>query len=165
MLQPEYRDLAAEYAELVKAHFGDRLVSLCFFGSVVRGEASPETDLYALVIADGLPRDLGLRIRDTNGIHSSLKKQPAYRRLRSERRSALISDIYLTRDEALSHPPILLDIADHGVLMYDRAEFLANVLGEIREKLKTLGGRKVRAKKGYYWVLKPDAKPTEVIEI
>jgi hypothetical protein len=49
--------------------------------------------------------------------------------------------------------------------MYDRAEFLANVLGEIREKLKTLGGRKVRAKKGYYWVLKPDAKPTEVIEI
>lgn len=94
LLQPEYRDLAAEYAELVKAHFGDRLVSLCFFGSVVRGEASPESDLDALVIADGLPRDLGSRIRDTNGIHGSLKKRPAYKKLRSEGRSALISDIY-----------------------------------------------------------------------
>jgi predicted nucleotidyltransferase len=165
LLQPEYRDLAAEYAELVKAHFGDRLVSLCFFGSVVRGEASPESDLDALVIVDGLPRDLGSRIRDTNGIHSSLKKHAAYRRLRSGGRSALISDIYLTRDEARSHPPILLDIADHGVVMYDRADFIADVLGEMREKLKALGARKVRAKKGYYWVLKPDAKPTEVIEV
>jgi len=165
LLQPEYRDLAAEYVELVKAHFGDRLVSLCFFGSVVRGEASPDSDIDALVIADGLPRDFGSRIRDTNRIHESLKKRPAYKRLRSEGRSGLISDIYLTQDEARSHPPILLDIADHGLIVYDRSQFLAEVLREIREKLKTLGARKVLAKKGYYWVLKPDAMPNEVIEI
>lgn len=165
MLQVEYRDLAAEYAELVKAHFGDRLVSLCFFGSVVRGEASPDSDIDALIVADGLPRDYGSRIRDTNRIHESLKKRPAYRRLRSEGRSALISDIYLNQDEARSHPPILLDVADHGVIVYDRVEFLAEVLREIREKLKMLGARKVLAKKGYYWILKPDAMPTEVIEI
>jgi len=165
LLQLEYRHLAAEYVELVKAHFGDRLVSLCFFGSVARGEASPESDMDALVIADGLPRDFGSRIRDTNSIHESLKKRPAYKRLRSEGRSALISDIYLTQDEARSHPPILLDIADHGLIVYDRSQFLAEVLREIREKLKMLGARKVLAKKGYYWVLKPDAMPNEVIEI
>jgi len=28
-----------------------------------------------------------------------------------------------------------------------------------------LGARKALAKKGYYWVLKPDAMPNEVIEI
>ena len=165
MIQPQYRDLAAEYVELVKAHFGDRLVSLCFFGSVVRGEASPDSDIDALVVADGLPRDFGSRIRETNSMHESLKKRPTYKRLRSERRSAQISDIYLTRDEALSHPPILLDIADHGLIVYDRDEFLAEVLRDVREKLKILGARKVLAKKGYYWVLKPDATPNEVIEI
>ena len=165
MLQPEYRDLTAEYAELVKAHFGHRLVSLCFFGSVVRGEASPESDIDALIVADGLPTGFGSRIRDTNKIHEFLKKRPAHRRLRSEGRNALISDIYLTRDEAQSHPPILLDIADHGVIVYDRGGFLAEVLRDIREKLKALGARKVIAKKGYYWVLKPDAMPSEVIEI
>lgn len=33
MLQTEYRDLAAEYVELVKAHFGDRLVSFIVFSA------------------------------------------------------------------------------------------------------------------------------------
>jgi len=165
LLQPEYRELAAEYVELVKEHFGDRLVSLCFFGSVVRGEASPDSDIDALVVADGLPRDFGSRIRHTNKIHESLKKRSTHKRLRSEGRSAQISDIYLTQEEARSHPPILLDVADHGLVVYDRAGFLAEVLREIREKLKMLGARKVFAKKGYYWVLKPDAMPNEVIEI
>ena len=89
----------------------------------------------------------------------------AYRRLRSEGRSAFISDVYLTPEEAESHPPILLDVADHGVIAYDREAFLAGVLEDIRERLKQLGARRVRARKGYYWVLKPDAKPTEVVEI
>lgn len=117
MLQVEYRDLAAEYVQEVKAHFGDRLVSICFFGSVARGEASPESDVDVLTIAEHLPKDYGLRVRETNTIHESLRKGDAYRRLRSEGRSAFISDVYLTPEEARSHPPILLDITDHGVTL------------------------------------------------
>jgi hypothetical protein len=64
-----------------------------------------------------------------------------------------------------AHPPILLDIADHGVIAYDREGFLAGVLEEIRQRLMRLGARKVTSTKGYYWILKPDAKPTEVIEV
>jgi hypothetical protein len=85
--------------------------------------------------------------------------------VRSGGRSAFISDVYLTPEEAQSHPPILLDVADHGVIAYDRDGFLAGVLEDIRKRLKQLGARKVTAKKGYYWVLKPNAKPTEVVEI
>jgi predicted nucleotidyltransferase len=165
LLQAEYRDIAAEYAQRVKEHFGDRLVSICFFGSVARGEASPDSDVDVLAIAERLPKDYGLRVRDTNRIHESLRKEQAYRRLRSEGRSAFISDVYLTPEEARSHPPILLDVADHGVIVYDKEGFLAGVLEDIRERLRQLGGRRIRARKGYYWVLKPDAKPTEVIEI
>jgi hypothetical protein len=165
MLQAEYRDLAAEYAQRIKAHFGDRLVSICFFGSAARGEASPESDIDVLIIAEDLPKDYGLRIRETNRIHESLRKGQAYRRLRSADASAFISDVYLTPEEARSHPPILLDIADHGVVSYDREGFLAGVLEDIRERLRQLGGRRVRTRKGYYWVLKPDAKPTEVVEV
>jgi predicted nucleotidyltransferase len=165
LLQAEYRDLGEEYVQAVKAHFRDRLVSICFFGSAARGEASLESDIDVLIVAEDLPRDLGLRVRDTNSIHESVKKGQAYRRLRSEGRSAFISDIYLSPEEARSHPPILLDIVDHGVIVYDRGGFLAAVLEDIRRKLNELGARKVVAKKGYYWVLKPDAKPTEVVEI
>jgi hypothetical protein len=165
LLQAEYRDLAEEYAQRVKAHFGDSLVSICFFGSVARGEASPESDVDVLTIAEHLPKDYGLRIRETSRIHELLRKAQAYRRLRSEGRSAFISDLYLTPEETQSHPPILLDIADHGIIVYDRDGFLAEVLEDIRARLRQLGGRRVQARKGYYWVLRPDARPTEVVEI
>jgi hypothetical protein len=39
------------------------------------------------------------------------------------------------------------------------------VLEDIRKRLKQLGARKVAANKGYCGVLKPNAKPTEVVEI
>ena len=165
MLQAEYRDLAAEYTRMVKAYFGDRLVSICLFGSVARGEASPESDIDVLTIVERLPKDYGLRIRETNRIHASLRKGQAYQRLRSNGRSAFISDVYLTPEEVRSHPPILLDITGDGIVVYDREGFLSGVLADIRERLRQLGARRVGAKKGYYWILKPDLRPTEVVEI
>jgi predicted nucleotidyltransferase len=61
------------------------LVSICFFGSVARGEASPNSDVDVLAIAERLPKDYGLRVRETNGIHESLRKGRAYRRRRSKK--------------------------------------------------------------------------------
>lgn len=164
-IQPEYQELAEEYLRLVKMHFGRRLSSVSFFGSAVRGEATPESDLDALVVADGLPREVGLRFRETNHIHRSLRETEAYRRLRSLGRSGIISDIFLTRQEVLQHPPILLDIADHGVIAFDRGGFLKEVLESVRRRLTELGARKVPTRKGHYWILKPEAKPTETVEI
>ena len=164
-LQPEYKELAEEYVRLVKMHFGNRLWSICFFGSAARGEATSESDLDALVVADELPQDMGLRFRETNPIHDNLRQTKAYRRLKFLRRSATVSDIFLTRRETSGHPPILLDIADHGILAFDRDSFLKGVLKSMRRRLRELGARKVVTEKGYYWILKPDAKPTEVVEI
>ncbi len=165
MLQAEYRELAETYTDAVKAHFAERLLSICFFGSVARGEATPESDLDALVVAKGLPRDLGMRVRETNPLHEAIRKTEAYRVLRSKARSTLISDLYMTPEEIQSHPPILLDIVDHGIIIHDTNGFLAGVLEQIRDRLREFGGRKVRTKTGYYWILKPDAKPMEVVEI
>lgn len=164
-LQQEYEELAEEYVRLVKMHFGSRLWSICFFGSAVRGEATPESDLDALVIAHGLPRDIGLRFNETNPVHNSLRQTEAYRKLKSLQRRGTVSDIFLTPQEASEHPPILLDIADHGILAFDRDNFLKETLESVRRRLRELGARKVLTKKGYYWILKPDAKPTEVVEI
>ncbi len=165
MLQEEYRGVADEYARLVKQFFGDRLVSLCFFGSVPRGNATPESDLDALIVVEGLPRDVGLRVRETAPIHHALRRSEAYRKLRASRRSAFVSEVFLTPAEARSHPPILLDLTQDAVVVNDREGFLERVLEDMRLKLKQLGAKRVPAKKGYYWILKPDAKPNEVVEI
>ncbi len=165
LLQNEYRNVAEEYARRVKEFFGYRLVSICFFGSVARGDATPESDIDAMVVAEGLPRDVGSRVRETAPIHKSYRRSEAYRNLRSLARSGFVSDLFLTPDEAKSHPPILLDLTRDGVVVYDKEGFLEGVLDDIRLRLQQLGAERVTAKKGYFWILKPNAKPDEVIEI
>jgi len=165
LLQAEYRDLAEEYVKAMKEHFGSRLVSICFFGSVARCEASAESDLDVLVVAEGLPRGMGWRIHEMIPLDLAIRATKAYRALRSAGRSAFVSDLYLTPEEVKAHPPILLDIADHGVIAYDRDGFLGKVLDDVRRRLRELGARRVVAKNGYYWVLKPDARPTDVVEV
>jgi predicted nucleotidyltransferase len=164
-LQAEYRKLAEEYLRLVKEFFGERLVSVCFFGSVVRGEATPESDLDVLIVAEELTKDIGLRVRETLPIDEELRHSEAYRRLRSLRRSAFVSDIMLTPDEVRTHPPIMLDMTQDAFVVYDKDGFLKSVLDDMRRRLSELGARRVQAKKGYYWVLKPDARLDEVVEV
>jgi predicted nucleotidyltransferase len=77
-MQKEYVSLIEEYCSEINNHFSDRLISICIFGSVARGEAKSESDIDILIVAEGFPIDIGMRIRETNYIHEYLKKSKAY---------------------------------------------------------------------------------------
>lgn len=145
--------------------FGSRVISICVFGSVARGEARPNSDIDVLTIMEGLSECVGGRVRETGAVHEALKLTKAYRRLRSQGRCPLISDVLLTPKEVEKHPPILLDIADEGTIIHDPDGFLKRVLASVRARLKALGARKVRTTRGHYWVLKPDTIPGEMVEV
>ena len=147
-MQREYQALGDEYVRATIEFFAGRLVSICFFGSVARGEATSESDIDVLVVAGELPRDVGLRVRETAAIHEALRRSSEYRKLREQGRSAFISDIYLSPDEARAHPPILLDLTDDALIVYDRNDFLKGVLQDIKYRLSDLGVRKIKARKG-----------------
>jgi hypothetical protein len=164
-VQAEYAGLAGEFSNAAREHLKDDLIAICYFGSVARGEASVESDLDVLVVADGLPSDLAGRMRTAGVVREQARKSEAAHSLRRSGRSTMISSVYMTPKEVLTHPPILLDIADHGIIEFDKGNFLGNVLEDVRRRLRELGARKVRAKKGYYWILKPNRKPMEVIQI
>lgn len=149
----------------MKRHFAENLVSICIFGSLARGKAAPSSDIDVMVVAENLPQDVGERTRSTNYIHEMLKKTDASAALRNLGRSTLISDIFLTPQEVEKHPPILIDMVEDAMIIYDRMDFLRDVLKRLGEKLKKMGARKVVTEKGYFWILKPNAKPSEVIEI
>ncbi len=161
----EYWPLIHEYCRRVKRHFGDRLRAVCLFGSVATGKATSESDIDILVVAEGLPSDVGMRIRETNPIHEGLKGTEAYRLLRKLGRNTLISDLFLTPEEGGRHPPILLDIVEDGIILFERGGYLTRVLGDVRKRLKELGAKRVHTEKGAYWILKPDLKLGEVVEI
>lgn len=164
-IQPEYKGLVKDYCTLLQQHFGERLKSVCVFGSIATGRADPESDVDVLTIAEDLPFDILERVRKTLPIHQKLKETGSYRYLRELKRCAMISPIFLTPQEAEKHPPIMLDLVDEGVLICDKGNFLADVLESIRRRLRKLNAKKVRATKGHYWILKPDLEPGEVVEI
>ncbi len=164
-MQKGYVRLIEEYCSAIKDHFSDRLISICLFGSVARGEAKPDSDIDILIVADGFPIDIGMRIKETNYIHECLKKSKAYISLRKSNMSGLISDIFFTPEEIKGHPPILLDIIDDGIVLYDRDSFLSNELKLLKQKLESQKARKVKTEKGHFWILKPDIMFGEVVKI
>jgi len=161
----EYRDLLKEYCLGMRRHFGCNLVSISVFGSLARGKATPSSDIDVIVVAENLQQDIGVRTQSTNYIHEFLKRTDASVALRKLGRSTLISDIFLTPQEVEKHPPILIDMVEDAIILYDRMDYLRKALRKLGEKLKEMGARKVITERGYYWILKPGAKPSEVVEI
>ena len=164
-IPPEYRGLIQDYFALLQQKLGDRLRSVCVFGSIAKGKPDPKSDIDILIVANGFPFDVLQRVKETSPILQKLKEKRSYKHLRELGRCALVSPVFLTPEEAEKHPPIMLDLVEEGISIYDDKFFLASVLESIRRRLRELNARRVYTTKGYYWVLKPDLKPGEVVEI
>ncbi len=160
-----YEHLVRDYLEIVKGLYGDRLVSLCVFGSVARGEVKEGSDVDLLLVVEGLDEDLGARMKELAEVRERLRKAESYRRLKEQGLPVLTSEVALTPSEVASHPPILLDVVEEGIIVYDKGGFLRKELERVRERLRELGARRVKGKEGWYWVLKPDAKLGEVVRV
>ncbi len=164
-VKPLYMELVEEYASMLKDSLGDKLRSVCLFGSIARGDLERGSDVDLLVVAEGLPEDVGLRHSMFRDLRARIASTEAARRIRGLGYSAATSEIYLTPEEAERHPPIMLDIVEDGIIVYDKDGFLRKVLEGIGARLRELGARRIKTGKGWYWVLKPDAKLGEEIRI
>jgi hypothetical protein len=80
--------------------------------------------------------------------------------------TAKVSIIPLTPEEASTTKPFYLGMLTAHALLYDRDGFFATILQRLKKRLAELGSERRVDKDGYeYWVLKPDFKPGEVIEL
>ncbi|MEM4281556.1 MAG: nucleotidyltransferase domain-containing protein [Candidatus Caldarchaeum sp.] len=148
--------------ELLKANVGVR--SLILFGSVARGNAKKDSDVDVLVVSD-MFKSLGeavdrlveveysprviqeLEWLENNGVYTHLSFHP-------------ISSATLRK-----HPPIILDVVDEGIVVVDDGTYMKEAR-IIKAKMKTLGAARIwLAENEWVWVLKPDAKVGEVIEL
>jgi len=54
MMSPEVHRALADYADVVRRHYGARLVDILIFGSRARGDARPDSDAdIAVILEDG----------------------------------------------------------------------------------------------------------------
>ncbi|MBS7656042.1 nucleotidyltransferase domain-containing protein [Candidatus Bathyarchaeota archaeon] len=161
----EYYSLLKAYTSILLSLFNEKLYSICLFGSLARGEAKLESDIDLLIVIKGLPKDIWLRYKKGYKAKKKLKEAEVYKNLKKTGKPYLISEVYLTPEEVENHPPILLDLIEDGIIIYDKKNFLKTVLNEIKKKLKELGAKRVSTSKGKYWILKPDLKLGEEIKI
>jgi predicted nucleotidyltransferase len=157
------RTLSRQYADLLVQALGDRLVSVVLFGSVARGDASPDSDIDLLIVARDLPRGHFARKRLLARADSAF--EPLLADARAGGVSARLARIVRTPEEARRRIPLYLDLTEDAVLLHDPHGFFRGVIDEMRDSLRRLGSRRVRSGDSWYWDLKPDFKPGEKFEL
>src|SRR2546425_9333617 len=138
------------------------LLGVWLFGSVARGEARPNSDVDLLVVARNLK---GNKSQMADAISSVVD-------VRSERdfffRNGFVTDISfypITEEELGRFYPIMLDVLDHGIVLYERGEILNKTARSMKEWLSRMRVRKVTLKRGWMWLLPPDLKVAEPVGV
>ncbi|MCX7680607.1 MAG: nucleotidyltransferase domain-containing protein [Anaerolineae bacterium] len=156
-------DLVSQYAEALKAQLGDSLLAIVLFGSLARGEATSDSDIDLLIVAEGLP---GRRLARHDLLRSA--DEAVDQRLRALWREGIRTDfspILKTPEEAQRITPLYLDLVEDAVILYEREGFFSAILERVRRSLARLGARRRQLGRVRYWELKPDYTPGEIFEI
>jgi len=159
-----YRKAAETVKVSLEKTLGERLVSVVLFGSVARGDVSDYSDIDLLIVAKNLPESRFDKVRlfdeaedlcsdELRAIYESYGVRPCF--------SPIIKDV----EEAGRVSPLYLDIAEDGVILYDKDDFMKNLLERLQRRLRELGARRVWRGRKWYWVLKPEIRVGEVVEI
>jgi hypothetical protein len=141
-----------ELKSLCKETFGARLISLAVFGSTARGTARPDSDLDVLLIIEGLSHLRMERVKEFEPVERALGK-------------IMISPILKTPTEIANGSPLLLDMVDDAVILYDRGNVLKKTLDTLRANLEQLGAKRIWRGDNWFWDLKPDYQWGEVFEV
>ena len=158
-----FRAAAERYTGLLKDALGDNLVSVVLFGSVARGEARSDSDIDLLIVAEHLPFGRFARLRQLEEVERSFESE--LDRLRSLSLEPRVAPLLKTREEASRLVPVYLDLVQDARFLYDRDAFFRSVLARLETSLRRLGAERRTRGQIRYWVLKPDWKPGEVIEL
>jgi hypothetical protein len=144
------------FLRLLQSRWGEQLVSIVLFGSWARGSTRAESDIDLLVISKHFPGSRLDRHRELFEIAKTVSRDFATR----------VSIIPLTPEEAQVTKPFYLGMLTAHAILYDRGKFFSGLLARLQQRLAELGSERRVDADGYeYWLLKPDLKPGETVEL
>ena len=146
--------LALQYSKILTKVLGDALISVVLYGSVARGSATGGSDIDLVVVVKDLPA--GQLKRKKIVVEADKEIEPALEELRRDGIDASFSRILKTPDEASSITPLYLDLVEDAILLFDRDGFFYSILSRLRQRLRSLGARRLTSGRIFYWDLKPD---------
>ncbi len=152
------------YLDILKKCFGDKLSGVLIFGSVAKGKATKDSDIDFLVLLDDSYEhdpieEMAKRFKDY------IQKIDHEEFMRRNLPYTPMS-LYYKEKELRENPVILLDIQEQGIIIFDKEGKLEKIINDFKRWMKSHGTRKEYINEhGYYWILKPDLKPGEELEI
>jgi len=158
--QREFVPQLRRFMDAVVRKYGRRLISAALFGSLARGRAGPTSDLDVLLVIEGLPKDLAERQEEI--VEAVLT---SYGRSSPLEPCAPISPVLYTPSEALEFHNIYLDMVHYRIMLLDGGELLGRRLTDLSKKLAKLGSRRLEIRGKPVWILKPDLRRGEVVEL
>lgn len=158
-----FLDLVGRYTDCARVLLGQNLTAIVLFGSVARGEATPESDIDLLVVTRDLPKGAFHRRELLEPVRNHLL--PDLEALWEQGIYVDFAEVIKTEAEAQRFHLLYLDLTAEAVLLYDRDAFFAGVLEKLRKQLAELGARRCNLGRITYWDLKPDLKPGEALEL
>jgi predicted nucleotidyltransferase len=165
-VQGSYVRLILLFIRKIFEKYGGNVFSIVLYGSVARRRAEKNSDVDLLLIIDGLPLSYSKRIEDLVSLEfdESIRRELEF--LRREGYSTDLTYIPLTPDEARSFRLLFLDILTDGIRLFDRDSFFEKLSNQFLGRLSSLGAKKVKVGDDlWYWILKPDIKFGEKIQI
>jgi predicted nucleotidyltransferase len=157
--------LGSPITSILLEHFGSQLISVCLYGSAVRGALRNGSDIDFLIVLRDAPLSYHKRGKTIIPLIEKIRESKEYGRIEKLNMYLEPSLLVMTEKEVETHPDILIDISQEGIILFDEADFLKKHLNAIKEKMIGLGSIKKRTPHGHYWSLKPDLLPGEVFEL
>jgi predicted nucleotidyltransferase len=159
----DYQDFVERLLLKLKEKFGSNFVACALFGSVARGEGRPESDVDLLMIFKNKTAELEKEIIKLLVEADDWSEKEV---LLSKGIYAHLSVVLRTEKELREDPLIMLDVMDQGIVLYEKNKALERLFSLLKSKLRELKSKKVVLADGtWYWDLKPDWHPGEIVEL
>jgi predicted nucleotidyltransferase len=162
-LRERYEEILRRLLAGLRAHYGSRLVSVAVFGSVARQTQREDSDIDFLIVARDLPPGRSARVDEFLPVEQTL--EPWLAPPRPDLMPVGLSPVFKTLTEVEAGSPLFLDMVEDARILHDEDDFLAGRLERLRQRLAALGAQRVWRGNAWYWILKPDLEPGEIISL
>lgn len=160
---PDVKPLTDRFVEVLQRGMGDALVGVALYGSVARGEARADSDVDLLVV------HRGRRVTALDAVRTArweFHENLVTAGLRDRGIPVDLASAVFSESRFADTPWLLLDVSHHGIVLFDPREVLSRKLAALRVRLAELGSRRIELSNGdWYWDIKPDMVPGEIVHL
>ncbi|MBI4377627.1 MAG: nucleotidyltransferase domain-containing protein [Nitrospinae bacterium] len=153
--------------EIAMDYYKDSLISIVVYGSVGRGDYKGHSDIDLLIVISSSYDSVCGRIHVFHdNVINKAEQTGEYKELITKKLPYRIMPIVYTVEELKNHPPLMLDMTEDSVILFDRDDTFLKEIENIKVRMMELGSKRIFLENGsWYWILKPDIKWGEIVKI